>query len=205
MMKRVFDIILSVSGLILLAPLIMGIAVMIKRKLGSPVLFKQVRPGLNGKPFVLYKFRTMTDKRDENGELLADHLRLTAFGQLLRKFSLDELPQLYNVLKGDMSIIGPRPLLMEYLPLYTEEQAKRHQVRPGITGLAQVNGRNAIDWEKKFDLDVWYVKHRTFWLDLKILYLTIINVFKSEGVNKDGYVTTERFSGTKPIVRSDNL
>lgn len=164
-------------------------------KLGSPILFKQQRPGLHGKPFYLYKFRTMTDERDENGELLPDHLRLTPFGQFLRKYSLDELPQLFNVLKGDISLVGPRPLLMEYLELYTPEQARRHEVKPGITGWAQVNGRNAISWEEKFKLDVWYVDNRTFWLDIKILFLTVIKVLKKEGINQSEYVTMEKFVG----------
>lgn len=170
-------------------------AILVHWKLGSPVLFKQQRPGLHGKPFYLYKFRTMTDERDENGELLPDHLRLTPFGQFLRKYSLDELPQLFNVLKGDISLVGPRPLLMEYLELYTPEQARRHEVKPGITGWAQVNGRNAISWEEKFKLDVWYVDNRTFWLDIKILFLTVIKVLKKEGINQSEYVTMEKFTG----------
>ena len=170
-------------------------AILVRWKLGSPILFKQQRPGLHGKPFYLYKFRTMTDERDENGELLPDHLRLTPFGQFLRKYSLDELPQLFNVLKGDISLVGPRPLLMEYLELYTPEQARRHEVKPGITGWAQVNGRNAISWEEKFKLDVWYVDNRTFWLDIKILFLTVIKVLKKEGINQSEYVTMEKFVG----------
>lgn len=194
--KRIFDLTVAICLLILLGPLILGTALLVIPKFGRPILFKQERPGLNGVPFVLYKFRTMTNQRDEKGELLADYLRLTPFGKLLRKLSLDELPQLYNVIKGDMSFVGPRPLLMDYLPLYTKQQAKRHQVRPGITGLAQVSGRNAIRWEEKFDLDVWYVENRTFFLDLKIICLTIIKVFKSEGINQDGHATIERFTGT---------
>ncbi|MBB6284649.1 sugar transferase EpsL [Geobacillus subterraneus] len=158
-------------------------------------MFKQQRPGLHGKPFYLYKFRTMMDERDGKGELLPDHVRLTPFGQLLRKYSLDELPQLFNVLKGDISLVGPRPLLMEYLELYTPEQARRHEVKPGITGWAQVNGRNAISWEEKFKLDVWYVDNRTFWLDIKILFLTVIKVLKKEGINQSEYVTMEKFAG----------
>lgn len=170
-------------------------AILVRYKLGSPILFKQQRPGLHGKPFYLYKFRTMTDERDENGKLLPDHLRLTSFGKFLRKYSLDELPQLFNVLKGDISLVGPRPLLMEYLELYTPEQARRHEVKPGITGWAQVNGRNAISWEEKFKLDVWYVDNRTFWLDIKILFLTVIKVLKKEGINQSEYVTMEKFAG----------
>lgn len=177
-------------------------AILVRYKLGSPVIFKQQRPGLHGKPFYLYKFRTMTDERDENGELLPDHLRLTPFGQFLQKFSLDELPQLFNVLKGDISLVGPRPLLMEYLELYTPEQARRHEVKPGITGWAQVNGRNAISWEEKFKLDVWYVDHQSFWLDLKILFLTVIQVLKSEGISHEGHVTMEKFTGTKNAKKS---
>jgi sugar transferase EpsL len=177
-------------------------AILVRYKLGSPVLFKQQRPGLHGKPFYLYKFRTMTEERDENGELLPDHLRLTPFGQFLRKYSLDELPQLFNVLKGDISLVGPRPLLMEYLELYTPEQARRHEVKPGITGWAQVNGRNAISWEEKFKLDVWYVDNRSFWLDLRILFLTVIKVFKLEGINHAGHVTMKKFTGTKNTKKS---
>jgi sugar transferase EpsL len=177
-------------------------AILVRFKLGSPIFFKQQRPGLNGKPFYLYKFRTMIEELDENGEPLPDHLRLTPIGQFLRKYSLDELPQLFNVLKGDISLVGPRPLLMEYLKLYTPEQARRHEVKPGITGWAQVNGRNAITWEEKFELDVWYVDNRSFWLDLKILFLTVIKVFKSEGINQDGHVTMGKFTGTKNVKKS---
>ncbi|MGX1982298.1 sugar transferase EpsL [Thermolongibacillus altinsuensis] len=201
-MKRLFDFICALLGIIILSPIILVTAVLVRIKLGSPVIFKQQRPGLHGKPFYLYKFRTMTDERDENGELLPDHMRLTPFGQFLRKFSLDELPQLFNVLKGDLSLVGPRPLLMEYLELYTPEQARRHEVKPGITGWAQVNGRNAISWEEKFKLDVWYVDNRSFWLDLKILFLTVIKVFKSEGINQAGHVTMEKFTGTKNAQKS---
>jgi len=201
-MKRLMDLIVSGIALILLAPLIIVIALLVRYKLGSPVIFKQKRPGLHGKPFYLYKFRTMTEERDEKGELLPDHLRLTPFGQFLRKYSLDELPQLFNVLKGDISLVGPRPLLMEYLELYTPEQARRHEVKPGITGWAQVNGRNAISWEEKFELDVWYVDHQSFWLDLKILFLTVIKVLKSEGISHEGHVTMEKFTGTKNAKKS---
>lgn len=201
-MKRLFDFICSLLGIIVLSPVMVVVAILIKIKLGSPVIFKQQRPGLHGKPFYLYKFRTMTDERDENGELLPDHLRLTPFGQFLRKYSLDELPQLFNVLKGDISLVGPRPLLMEYLELYTPEQARRHEVKPGITGWAQVNGRNAISWEEKFKLDVWYVDNQSFWLDLKILFLTAIKVLKSEGISHEGHVTMEKFTGTKNVKKS---
>jgi sugar transferase EpsL len=200
--KRLLDIVGALLMLILLFPVLLAIAILIKIKLGSPVIFKQQRAGLHGKPFYLYKFRTMTDERDENGELLPDHLRLTPFGQFLRKYSLDELPQLFNVLKGDISLVGPRPLLMEYLELYTPEQARRHEVKPGITGWAQVNGRNAISWEKKFELDVWYVDHQSFWLDLKILFLTVIKVLKSEGISHEGHVTMEKFTGAKNVKKS---
>lgn len=172
-------------------------SILVRWKLGSPIIFKQQRPGLHGKPFYLYKFRTMTDERDEKGELFPDHVRLTPFGQFLRKYSLDELPQLFNVLKGDISLVGPRPLLMEYLELYTPEQARRHEVKPGITGWAQVNGRNAISWEEKFKLDVWYVDHQSFWLDLKILFLTVLKVLRSEGISQQGHVTMEKFTGMK--------
>ncbi|MBP1915419.1 sugar transferase EpsL [Lederbergia galactosidilyticus] len=196
-MKRIFDFLFSFFLLLILSPFIVFVGILIRFKLGSPVIFKQQRPGLNAKPFFVYKFRTMTDERNDCGEFLPDHLRMTRFGQLLRKLSLDELPQLFNVLKGDLSLVGPRPLLMEYLELYTRDQARRHEVRPGITGWAQVNGRNAITWEEKFKLDVWYVENRTFCLDLKILFLTIMKVFKTEGISQDGHVTIEKFSGTK--------
>ncbi|MFC0216472.1 sugar transferase [Paenibacillus chartarius] len=196
-MKRLFDLVVSIPALLLLSPVILVTAVLVRTKLGSPVLFKQQRPGLHGKPFYLYKFRSMTDARDREGALLPDHVRLTPFGKLLRKLSLDELPQLINVIRGDISLVGPRPLLMEYLPLYSEEQAKRHNVRPGITGWAQINGRNAISWEEKFKLDVWYVENRSFLLDLKILFLTFAKVLKSEGVSQTNHVTMEKFTGTK--------
>ncbi|WIY61145.1 sugar transferase [Bacillus arachidis] len=196
-MKRLFDLFVSLSLSMLISFLIIIVAVLVRFKLGSPILFKQQRPGLHGKPFFLYKFRTMTDETDSEGNMLPDNVRLTKFGKFLRKYSLDELPQLVNVIKGDLSLVGPRPLLMEYLDLYTEEQAKRHNVRPGITGWAQVNGRNAISWEEKFDFDVWYVKNRTFFLDMKILLLTVKKVSKSEGINQVGHVTIEKFTGTK--------
>ncbi|MGE7780183.1 sugar transferase [Peribacillus sp. NPDC097264] len=194
-MKRMFDLFISIILLLCLSPLILIIGVLIKIRLGSPILFKQMRPGLNGTPFYLYKFRSMNNQKDDQGKLLPDHLRLTSFGNTLRKFSLDELPQLVHVVKGDLSLVGPRPLLMEYLPLYTEDQAKRHHVRPGITGWAQINGRNAITWEEKFKLDVWYVDHNTFCLDIKILLITIKKVLMSEGINQDVNVTMPIFKG----------
>lgn len=194
-MKRIFDFCFSLLLLIITSPIILVTAIVVRMKLGSPVIFKQQRPGLYGKPFYIYKFRTMTDERDENGNLLPDEVRLTTTGKVIRKLSLDELPQLFNVLKGEMSFIGPRPLLMRYLPLYTKEQARRHEVRPGITGWAQVNGRNAISWEEKFKLDVWYVNHQSVYLDLKIIFLTILKVFKTEGINQQGQATMEEFKG----------
>lgn len=196
-MKRLFDFLCSLIIIILLSPVILITAFLIHSKLGSPVIFKQKRPGLHGIPFCVYKFRTMTDERNEEGELLPDDVRLTAFGQFLRKLSLDELPQLFNVLKGDISLVGPRPLLMEYLELYTPEQTRRHKVRPGITGWAQVNGRNMISWEEKFKLDVWYVDNRSFLLDMKILFMTVLKVFKSEGISQTGHVTIEKFKGSE--------
>lgn len=196
-MKRLFDLSAAVLLLLLFAPIIAAVAVLVRFKLGGPIVFKQQRPGLQGKPFELYKFRTMTDERDREGNLLPDYIRLTSFGLFLRKFSLDELLQLVNVVKGDLSLVGPRPLLMDYLPLYTEEQAKRHLVRPGITGWAQVNGRNALTWEQKFELDVWYVENRSFLLDLRILLLTVFKVLNSEGIHQANHVTMERFTGSK--------
>lgn len=196
-MKRLFDFVVAMTLLLCLSGVIIVVALLVKYKLGSPVIFRQQRPGLNGKPFELYKFRTMTDAVDREGNLLPDSVRLTAFGQFLRKYSLDELLQLLNVIKGDLSLVGPRPLLMEYLPLYTPEQARRHQVRPGITGWAQINGRNEISWDEKFKLDLWYVDNRSFLLDLKILAMTFRKVLKSEGISHANHVTMERFSGTK--------
>lgn len=196
-MKRLVDFIGSFLLLFILFPVICVTAFLIHRKIGSPVLFKQERPGLNGESFFVYKFRSMTDERDENGELLPDDVRLTVFGKMIRKLSLDELPQLWNVLKGDMSFVGPRPLLVEYLPLYNERQGKRHNVRPGITGWAQVNGRNAISWEEKFQLDVWYVENRSFWLDMWILFMTVQKVFISEGISHEGQDTMTKFEGSK--------
>ena len=194
-MKRLFDLISSFIGLLFLLPVIVLIVLLVRLKVGSPVLFKQARPGLNGKIFNMVKFRTMTNECDKNGSLLSDEIRLTKFGQFLRSTSLDELPGLWSVLKGDMSLVGPRPLLVEYLPLYSEKQSRRHEVKPGITGWAQVNGRNAISWDEKFDLDVRYVDNQSFWLDIKILWLTVKKVMMREGVNKDGHATTEYFKG----------
>src|SRR5699024_10634300 len=174
-----------------------GSAILISRNLGKPVIFKQTRPGLDGKPFDIYKFRSMSNDVDENGELLPDHLRMTKTGEFIRNTSIDELPQLFNVLKGDISIVGPRPLLMEYLPLYSDEQLKRHDVKPGITGWAQVNGRNAITWEDKFKLDVWYVENQSFSLDMYIIFLTIKNVLKRKDISADNHVTIEKFKGTQ--------
>ena len=204
-MKRYFDFIVSFIALIILLPIIVVTAVLIRFKIGKPILFKQERPGIYGKSFYVYKFRTMTDARDANGELLPDNVRLTDFGKFVRKLSLDELPQLWNVLKGDMSFVGPRPLLVEYLPLYNERQAKRHNVLPGITGWAQVNGRNAISWEEKFELDVWYVDNQSFWLDIKILFMTVAKVFKSEGINQDGQATIQKFAGSKIAADKDEV
>ena len=197
MRKRLFDIIASSIALVLLSPIYLLVAYKVKKNLGSPVLFKQIRPGLNGKPFEMITFRTMRDAIDKNGELLPDAERLTPFGKMLRSTSLDELPEFWNVLKGDMSLVGPRPLLMEYLPLYTKEQAKRHNVKPGITGYAQVNGRNAISWEQKFELDTWYVENRSFWLDIQILFKTIYKVIIRDGITENGEVTMTLFRGTK--------
>lgn len=195
-MKRFFDFLLSAMLLLMLSPVLLFVAVLVRFRLGSPVLFRQRRPGMHGKPFEILKFRTMTDARDAAGELLPDAERLTPFGEWLRRFSLDELPQLINVLKGELSFVGPRPLLMEYLPLYSPEQARRHEVRPGITGWAQVNGRNAISWEERFRLDVWYVDHRSLVLDFKILYLTVWRVLNREGINAAGEATMSKFTGT---------
>jgi sugar transferase EpsL len=194
---RIFNLAATTLGLFAIWPLVMILALLVRIKLGSPILFRQQRPGLHGRPFMMYKFRTMTDERDADGNLLPDVNRLTPFGKFLRSSSLDELPELINVLKGDMSLVGPRPLLMEYLPLYSPEQARRHELRPGITGWAQVNGRNAISWEEKFRLDVWYVDHQSFFLDLKILYMTFAKVFKREGISQEGQATMEAFRGSQ--------
>lgn len=196
MLKRLFDLSTATVLLLVLSPLVLLTAVLVRLKLGSPILFKQKRPGLHGVPFYVYKFRTMTGERDSLGKLLPDHLRLTKFGAFMRKYSLDELLQLVNVIKGELSLIGPRPLLMDYLPLYTEEQAKRHLVKPGITGWAQINGRNATTWEERFERDVWYVNNQSFWLDMKILLLTVKKVVRSEGVSNEGHVTMPLFAGS---------
>ncbi len=196
-MKRAFDLALTIPGLIVLAPFIAILAFLISRKLGAPVLFTQVRPGRYGRAFTMVKFRSMTDARDESGALLPDADRLTPFGHWLRATSLDELPELWNVLRGDMSLVGPRPLLLEYLPLYTNAQARRHEVRPGITGWAQINGRNALSWEEKFALDIWYVDNVSVWLDTKIIVKTLLKVLHREGISAAGTATMHRFAGTK--------
>jgi len=196
-MKRAFDIVVSAILIIFFLPLLGIVALLIRSGFGKPVFFKQKRPGLHARPFIIYKFQTMTDTTDVKGNLLPDEVRLTRLGRFIRKYSLDELPQLFNVLKGDLSLVGPRPLLMEYLPLYNEYQARRHEVKPGITGWAQVNGRNAITWDERFKLDVWYVDHASFWIDVKILLLTLLKVFKSEGISQKGHVTMNKFTGNK--------
>jgi lipopolysaccharide/colanic/teichoic acid biosynthesis glycosyltransferase len=196
-MKRIVDVLISSCVLLVVSPALLALVLLIKNKLGAPVFFRQQRPGLNGIPFEMIKFRTMLDAVDENGKPLPDDQRMVSLGKLLRSTSLDELPELWNVLKGDMSLVGPRPLLMEYLPLYSDEQNRRHEVKPGISGWAQVNGRNAISWEEKFQLDVWYVDNQSFWLDLKILFLTIKKVFVREGINAEGEVTMPKFTGTE--------
>lgn len=198
-LKRLFDLTAAILLLCCTSVIILFTIAIVRLKIGSPIFFKQVRPGLGGKPFTLYKFRTMTDERDSEGNLLPDAVRLTKTGRLIRKLSIDELPQLLNVVKGDLSLVGPRPLLMDYLPLYTKQQARRHEVKPGITGWAQVNGRNAISWEKKFELDVWYVDNRSFLLDLKILCLTVRKVLVSEGIQQTNHVTAERFTGSGDV------
>ena len=196
MIKRIFDITLTLIGALFLSLVFLLTALMVKIKLGSPIFFKQVRPGLNGNLFNMYKFRSMTNECDKDGDLLIDEVRLTKFGKFLRSTSLDELPGLWNVLKGDMSLVGPRPLLVEYLPLYSEKQSRRHEVRPGITGWAQVNGRNAISWDEKFDLDVWYVDNQSFWLDIKILWLTVKKVIVRDGISAKNQVTMPKFKGS---------
>jgi len=196
-MNRFFDIVISFIALVVLSPVILILSRKVANNLGSPVLFRQKRPGLNSHVFEMIKFRSMRDSVDKNGKSLPDKDRLTPFGEKLRSSSLDELPGLWNVLKGDMSLVGPRPLLVEYLPLYNAEQAKRHNVRPGITGWAQVNGRNAISWEEKFKLDIWYIENKSFWLDIKILFLTIKKVFLKEGIAADTDVTMQKFTGYK--------
>jgi sugar transferase EpsL len=193
--KRLFDLILVIPSLVLLSPILTLLAIWVRIKHGSPVLFHQQRPGLHGQPFMLHKFRTMKDSHIAQGNLLPDEMRLTCFGYFLRSTSLDELPELFNIIKGDMSLVGPRPLLMAYLDRYTPEQARRHEVRPGITGWAQVNGRNAISWGKKFKFDIWYVDNYSLWLDLKIIAMTIWKTIKREGISQAGHVTTEEFKG----------
>ncbi len=194
-MKRLFDFLVAALALVMLSPLLVVLAVLVRWRLGTPVLFRQSRPGRNGRLFTLHKFRSMTDARASDGRLLSDAERLTAFGRALRASSLDELPTLWNVLSGDMSLVGPRPLLVEYLPLYSREQARRHEVRPGITGWAQVNGRNALSWERKFELDVWYVDHRSFLLDVRILLLTVRKVLRRDGIAAAGSATMPEFRG----------
>jgi len=194
-MKRVFDTILALLLLLLLSPILFIVSFLILQKMGRPILFRQQRPGVNNRIFTIYKFRTMSDERDENGTLLSDEQRLYGFGKFLRSASLDELPQLFNILQGSMSFVGPRPLLIEYLPLYNEEQKRRQEVKPGITGWAQVNGRNAISWKEKFEYDVWYVKHQSFWLDMKILWMTFMKVLKRSDISSDTHVTMEKFTG----------
>jgi len=194
-LKRAFDFVCSFLALIVLSPVLLIIGILVRIKLGTPVIFKQKRPGLNEKIFTLYKFRTMTDQKDEQGNLLPDEVRLTKFGKMLRSTSLDELPELWNILKGDMSVVGPRPLLEKYIPLYSTEQRKRHLVRPGLTGLAQVNGRNEVSWEKKFQLDVEYTRHITFWSDIRIIFQTVGNVFGGKGISSATSATMEEFLG----------
>jgi lipopolysaccharide/colanic/teichoic acid biosynthesis glycosyltransferase len=201
-MKRTFDIAVCLAALVLLCVPLLLLVALVRAKLGSPVFFRQQRPGLRGQPFEVIKFRTMTGGRGTDGSLLSDAQRLTPFGRFLRASSMDELPELWNVLKGDMSLVGPRPLLMEYLPLYSAEQARRHEVRPGITGWAQVNGRNALSWDQKFKLDVWYVDNRTMWLDIKILWLTVRKVLVREGISAEGEATMPRFTGPSPAPRA---
>jgi sugar transferase EpsL len=195
--KRIFDLLIASLGLIILSPFFIVIAILVRIFLGTPILFRQTRPGCKGKPFTVYKFRTMTDARDTQGNLLSDEIRLTRFGKFLRSLSLDELPELFNILRGEMSLVGPRPLLMEYLPLYSPEQMRRHNVHPGLTGWAQVNGRNAIDWPTRFALDVWYVDHWSFWLDIKIIFMSLWKVIKRENINQPGQATIEYFKGNK--------
>lgn len=195
MLKRTFDIVASLLGLLILFPALLLLAFIVRLKHGAPIFFKQLRPGIKEEPFTFYKFRTMTNEVDEKGVLLPDEDRLTNFGIFLRKTSLDELPSLLNVLKGDMSLVGPRPLLVQYLPLYNDFQKRRHDLKPGITGWAQINGRNTLSWPKKFEYDIWYVDNQTFWLDIKILFLTIYKVFKREGISSEGDATMKPFTG----------
>ena len=197
MFKRVMDVAIALLLLVALSLPMLIVAMVVRWKMGAPVLFRQTRPGRNREPFELMKFRTMNDATDSQGSVLPDEARLTPAGRWLRRLSLDELPQLFNVLRGDMSLVGPRPLLMEYLPLYTPEQARRHAVRPGVTGWAQVNGRNAVSWEERFRLDVWYVDHHSFWLDLRILWLTLLRVLRADGINEPGAATMSKFTGSR--------
>ena len=195
-MKRLFDLLSAFIGLLALMPLIVLIVLIVRLKIGSPIFFKQMRPGLNGEIFNIYKFRTMTNELDKYGSLKADSNRLTIFGKFLRSTSLDELPGLWCVLKGDMSLVGPRPLLVEYLPLYSKKQSRRHELRPGITGWAQVNGRNAINWDEKLNLDLWYIDNQSFWLDIKILWLTLKKVIRRDGISQNNHVTMDKFKGS---------
>ena len=195
-MKRLFDLILSFIGLLFLLPVMALLSLLVRLKIGSPIFFKQARPGLNGEIFNMYKLRTMTDESGQNRVLLSDKDRLTKFGEFLRSTSLDELPGLWSVLKGDMSLVGPRPLLIEYLPLYSEKQSRRHEVKPGITGWAQVNGRNAISWDEKFDLDIWYVDNQSIWLDIKILWMTVNKIIMRDGISQNNHVTMDKFKGS---------
>lgn len=203
MLKRSIDLLVAVAGLAVFGPLMLLLWVLIRIKLGNPAFFVQTRPGLHGRPFDMVKFRTMTDERGPDGQLKPDAERLTPFGRFLRSSSLDELPELWNILKGDMSVVGPRPLLMQYLPLYNDRQRRRHEVKPGITGWAQINGRNAITWEEKFELDVWYVEHQSFWLDFRIFWLTFLRVAQRSGISGAGEATMAAFQGT-PNARFDN-
>ncbi len=196
-MKRLFDIVLAVLGLVILSPVLIVLAILILSKIGSPVFFTQVRPGLNSRPFKIFKFRTMVDRYDSEGSLLSDEQRLTSLGEFLRKWSLDELPGLWNVLTGEMSLVGPRPLLMEYLSLYTEKQSRRHEVRPGITGWAQIHGPHNLTWAEKFEHDVWYVEHRSLWLDIKILWITLLKLVRRQGVSEAGETSVSKFKGSK--------
>jgi len=196
-LKRIFDLIAAFCLLIVISPILVVIAILIRVKMGTPIFFIQERSGLNGTAFYIYKFRTMTNHKDKTQRLLPDEMRLSSFGTFIRRHSLDELPQLFNVIKGDMSFVGPRPLLMEYMPLYTKEQLRRFGVRPGITGWSQINGRNAISWEEKFQLDIWYVNHRSFLLDMKIILITILRVIRPKDVNQEGKVTVEKFKGNR--------
>lgn len=194
--KRLFDLVLTLPALIVLSPLLLITALLVRLRMGTPVIFQQRRPGYKGEPFMLYKFRTMTNATDEHGKLLPDSIRLTPFGQFLRKTSIDELPELINIARGEMSLVGPRPLMMKYLDRYSPEQARRHDVKPGLTGWAQINGRNAISWDQKFEYDVWYVDHMSLWLDIKIIALTFWKLLKREGISAEGHVTMPEFMGT---------